>query len=96
MRFPLGAAPDPGEGAYSDPPNLFAYLRGLLLRGEGEEGEWEESWEGMGREREGEGKRRGKGRGQALQIFWPRTAPECIIRFTVFCATVCVCTARTL
>jgi len=53
------------------------YLKGLLLMGEKGRREVKREERGRGEKRKGrkgEGKR-GKGRGQALQIFWPRTAP---------------------
>ena len=48
--FRWGSVPDPTGGAYSAPPDLWLYLRRLLLRGGRGRGRWEEK----GRKREGD------------------------------------------
>jgi len=63
IRFLLGFAPDPAGGAYSDPPPLELYLRGLHLRGE--KGKREEEGKGKG----GERGREVEGRGGPPRIF---------------------------
>jgi len=58
IRFPLGLCPRPRWRAYSAPPAIYLYLRGLLLRVERRRGAGEET--GKGKEREWEGKMTGK------------------------------------
>jgi len=64
--FRCGSVPDPVGATYSaspDPPDVFMYLRGLLLRGREGKGRGRE-----GRKREGKGReKRGKERGRDLR-----------------------------
>ena len=57
IRFRLGSAPDPAQGAYSAPPEpLAGFGDPILLRsgeGKGRAEKGRKRWEGEGKEREG-------------------------------------------